>query len=248
MRVMLLVDASGSGVFGSREQAKREVAAEIAALLAFSAIKNNDRIGLIIFTDRVERFVPPKKGKKHVLALITEILTFQPQSKRTDLRVGLEFLGKVARRRSVAFLVSDFIVDGGTAAYEKAMRIAKRKHDLGPAADDPDAPTVGASLDKSEAHVGDRLILTVSAVAKAGIAVTLPQKLDLGKLEVLDRNDGDRNGRDLGDGRRSHRFVLSVAAYETGDLELPAIPLSYLTPRREGRTLATHALPPTHPP
>ena len=125
-------DASGSGAFGSREQAKREVAAEIAALLAFSAIKNNDRIGLIIFTDRVEKFVPPKKGRRHVLALITEILTFQPVSRRTDLRVGLEFLGRVARRRSVAFLVSDFIVDEGTSAYEKGLRIAKRKHDLVP--------------------------------------------------------------------------------------------------------------------
>ena len=132
MTVMLLVDASGSGAFGSQEQAKREVAAEIAALLAFSAIKNNDRIGLIIFTDRVEKFVPPKKGRKHVLALITEILTFQPESRRTDLNCGLEFLGQVARRRSVAFLVSDFIVDGGPKVYEKAMRIAKRKHDLVP--------------------------------------------------------------------------------------------------------------------
>lgn len=132
MTVMLLVDASGSGAFGSREQPKREVAAEIAALLAFSAIKNNDRIGLIIFTDRVEKFVPPKKGKKHVLALISEILTFQPASRRTDVSVGLELLGKVARRRSVAFLISDFIVDGGPSAYEKALRIAQRKHDLVP--------------------------------------------------------------------------------------------------------------------
>jgi uncharacterized protein (DUF58 family) len=132
MTVMLLVDASGSGAFGSREQMKREVAAEIAALVAFSAIKNNDRIGLIVFTDRVEKFVPPKKGKKHVLALITEILTFTPKSRRTDVRVGLELLGKVARRRSVAFLVSDFIVGGGAHEYEKAMLIAKRKHDLVP--------------------------------------------------------------------------------------------------------------------
>jgi hypothetical protein len=120
---------------------------------------------------------------------------------------------------------------------------AQAAPDLGPAADDPDAPTVGASLDRSEGHVGDRLTLTVSAVAKAGIAVTLPSKLDLGKLEVLDRNDGDRNGRDLGDGRRSHRFVLGVAAYETGDLEVPAIPLSYLTPRGEVRTVASEPLP-----
>jgi uncharacterized protein (DUF58 family) len=145
MTVMLLVDASGSGQFGSREQAKREVAAEIAALLAFSAIKNNDRIGLVIFTDRIEKFVPPKKGRKHVLALITEILSFQPRSRGTDLRAGLEFLGKVARRRSVAFLVSDFIVDGGVP--EKALRIAQRKHDLVPVTiTDPmeeDLPDVG---------------------------------------------------------------------------------------------------------
>lgn len=132
MTVMLLVDASASGLFGTREQKKREVAAEIAALLAFSAIKNNDRIGLIIFTDRVEKFMPPKKGKKHVLALISEILTFQPKSRATDLAAGLEFLGRVARRQSVAFLLSDFLVEGGPAAYEKPLRIAARRHDLVP--------------------------------------------------------------------------------------------------------------------
>jgi uncharacterized protein (DUF58 family) len=132
MTVMLLVDMSGSLDFGSREQAKREVAAELAALLAFSAIKNNDRIGLIVFTDRIELFVPPKKGRKHVLALISEILAFKPQSRRTDLKVGLEFLGRVARRRSVAFLISDFIVDGGISAYDKPLQIARRKHDLVP--------------------------------------------------------------------------------------------------------------------
>ncbi|HEX4461481.1 MAG TPA: hypothetical protein VIA18_26050 [Polyangia bacterium] len=107
------------------------------------------------------------------------------------------------------------------------------------AVEDPSAPTVGVSLDRSEAHVGDRLTLTVSAVAKAGVAVTLPQKLDLGKLEVLDRNDGERLGRDLGDGRRSHRFVLGVAAYETGELEVPSLDVSYLTPTGEVRTVAT---------
>lgn len=112
--------------------------------------------------------------------------------------------------------------------------------DMGKAdVDDPDAPTVGASLDKAEAHVGDRLVLTVSAVAKAGIAVTLPAKLDLGKLEILDRNDGDKNGRDLGDGRRSHRFVLGVAAYETGDITVPPIEVSYITPRGDVRTVET---------
>ncbi len=132
MTVMLLVDASGSGAFGSREQKKREVAAEIAALLAFSAIKNNDRIGLMIFTDRVERFVPPKKGKKHVLALVSEILSFQPSSTKTDLKAPLEMLVRVTRRKSVAFLISDFIVDGGAASFDKALRIAQRRHDVVP--------------------------------------------------------------------------------------------------------------------
>jgi uncharacterized protein (DUF58 family) len=128
LTVMLVIDASGSGIFGTREQSKREVAAEVAALLAFSAIKNNDRVGLIIFTDRVERFVPPKKGKKHVLRVVTEILTFRPLSRGTDLRAGLRFLGRIARRRSVAFLISDFLTTG----YEQALRIAHGKHDIVP--------------------------------------------------------------------------------------------------------------------
>ena len=132
MTVMLLVDASGSGGFGSREQKKREVAAEIGALLAFSAIKNNDRIGLVIFTDRVERFVPPMKGKKHVLAIVSEILSFQPSSSKTDLKSGLEFLVRVMRRRSVAFLISDFLVEGGAASFDKPLRIANRRHDVVP--------------------------------------------------------------------------------------------------------------------
>ncbi|HVN41569.1 MAG TPA: DUF58 domain-containing protein, partial [Steroidobacteraceae bacterium] len=99
MTVLLLVDMSASGNFGSRDQEKRELTAELAAVLAFSAIKNNDRVGLIIFTDDVERFVPPKKGKKHVLRVISEILTYQPTSRGTDLRAGLDFLGRVASRR-----------------------------------------------------------------------------------------------------------------------------------------------------
>jgi hypothetical protein len=113
--------------------------------------------------------------------------------------------------------------------------------DPAPAAD-PDAPTVGMSLDRTVALVGDRLSLTVSAVAKAGVLITLPGKLDLGKLEVIDRDDGERGGRDLGDGRRAHRFVLGVAAYETGELELPSVELSYLNPRGEVRTVRTDPL------
>jgi uncharacterized protein (DUF58 family) len=131
MTVMLLIDMSASGLFGSIAQSKRDVAAEVAALVAFSAIKNNDRVGLIIFTDQVERFVPPKKGKKHVLRVITEILTFQPRSPRTDLRVALDFLGRIARRRSVAFLVSDFLMSKEDA-WMSSLKLAARKHDVVP--------------------------------------------------------------------------------------------------------------------
>ena len=128
MTVILLVDMSASGLFGSRAQSKRAVAAEVAALVAFSAIKNNDRVGLIVFTDEIELFVPPKKGKKHVLRVISEILTFEPKSKRTDLAVALEYLGRIARRRAVGFLVSDFLADG----WLQPLRVAARRHDLVP--------------------------------------------------------------------------------------------------------------------
>jgi uncharacterized protein (DUF58 family) len=128
MTVMLLVDLSASQRFGSVAQPKIETTAEVAALLAFSAIKNNDRVGLILFTDRVEKFVPPKKGKGHVLHVITEILDAKPAHTGTDLGAALELLGNVARRRSVAFVVSDFLAGG----YEHPLRIAGRKHDVIP--------------------------------------------------------------------------------------------------------------------
>ena len=145
MTVMLLVDMSASGRFGSAHQEKRELAAELAAVLAFSAIKNNDRVGLIIFTDRVERFVPPKKGRKHVLRVISEILSFQPASPHTNLAVGLDFLGHVVRRRAVAFLVSDFLAP--PERYERPLRLTSQRHDLIPVlVSDPleeALPTVG---------------------------------------------------------------------------------------------------------
>ena len=126
--VNLMIDMSASGYFGSRGVAKRELAAELAAVVAFSAIKNNDRVGLYIVTDKVERFVPPKKGRRHVLRVIGEILTFEPASRKTDLAAGLDFLAKVARRRSVVFLVSDFLSEG----WERAMQITRQRHELVP--------------------------------------------------------------------------------------------------------------------
>ncbi len=126
--VNLMIDMSASGYFGSRGAAKRELAAELAAVVAFSAIKNNDRVGLYIVTDKVERFVPPKKGRRHVLRVIGEILAFQPESRQTNLGVGLDFLAKVARRRSVVFLVSDFLTEG----WERAMQITRQRHEVVP--------------------------------------------------------------------------------------------------------------------
>ena len=126
LTVMLMVDASSSGEFGTFERMKGEIAVEICALLAFSAIKNNDKVGLIIFTDKVEKFVPPRKGKSHVLRVLRELLYFQPEDRMTDIGAALDYMNRVVRRRSVAFLVSDFI----STPYEKALRIANRKHDI----------------------------------------------------------------------------------------------------------------------
>ncbi len=126
LTVMLLVDVSSSGNFGTVERMKGELAIEICALLAFSAIKNNDKVGLIIFTDEVEKFIPPKKGKSHVLRVLRELLYHQPRGMKTDISAALEYFSRVSRRRSVVFLVSDFI----SQDYAKAMQIANRRHDL----------------------------------------------------------------------------------------------------------------------
>src|SRR5260370_30299823 len=109
LTVLLAVDCSGSQQFGTRIQQKREVAAELAAVLAFSAISNNDRVGLLQFTDRVEHFIPPRKGVRHVLRLIRDVLFFQPQRRGTSLREGLDYLNRVLHRRTIVFLFSDFI-------------------------------------------------------------------------------------------------------------------------------------------
>ncbi|MEM9192076.1 MAG: DUF58 domain-containing protein [Myxococcota bacterium] len=129
MTVMLLVDLSRSERFGSVARPKIETVAEVSALLAFSAIRNNDRVGLILFTDRIERFVPPKKGKGHVMRVVTEILNARPEGEGTNLKAALEHLGRITKRRSVAFLVSDFISEPG---YEHALKVASARHDLIP--------------------------------------------------------------------------------------------------------------------
>lgn len=126
LTVMLLVDASGSSWFGTRERFKNELAAEVCAVLAFSAIRNKDKVGLIVFTDRIEKFLPPAKGSRHVLRVIREILYFRPQGSGTDIEMALDYLNRVTRRQTVAFLVSDFRNRG----YEKSLTIAGKRHDL----------------------------------------------------------------------------------------------------------------------
>jgi uncharacterized protein (DUF58 family) len=126
LTVLLLTDVSGSQRFGTRKQTKRAVAAELAALIAFSAIANNDRVGLIACSDTVERFVPPSKGVKHVLRLLRDILFFEPEKKGTSLKAGLDYLNQVQRRRAIVFLISDFADEG----FESSFRLAGRKHDL----------------------------------------------------------------------------------------------------------------------
>ena len=126
LTVMLLVDLSSSGQYGTRGKTKSEIIAEICALLAFSAIKNNDRVGLIVFTDQVEKFIPPKKGRLHVLRVVREILSFNPKHKHTDINCALKLLNDVVTKRSTVFLISDFISDN----YEKLLKISHKKHDV----------------------------------------------------------------------------------------------------------------------
>lgn len=128
LTVMLVVDVSPSGLFGSDRQFKLDVATELCAVLAFSAIRSNDKVGLILFADTVELYIPAKKGTKHVLRIIRELLYHQPQGRGTDISEALSFLNRVTRRKAVCFLVSDFLA----SEYEPALRIARRRHDLIP--------------------------------------------------------------------------------------------------------------------
>ena len=129
LTVMLLIDVSGSLDFGTRGQLKREMTTEVAATLAFSAIQNNDKIGVIFFSDKIEKYIPPKKGRKHILYIIREMLDFKPDSSRTDVGMAVEYLTKVMKRRCTAFLLSD-LFDRKIEGMDRQVQIAARKHDL----------------------------------------------------------------------------------------------------------------------
>ena len=126
LTLMLMVDISGSKFFGTDNDLKKNIATEISATLAFSAIQNNDKVGLILFTDNVEMYIPPAKGRTHILRIIRELIEFKPKSKRTDISAALEFFSNVTSKKSIAFLLSDFI----SKDYQKALSIASKKHDL----------------------------------------------------------------------------------------------------------------------
>jgi uncharacterized protein (DUF58 family) len=164
LTVFFLVDLSASGAFGSVKKLKNEIAAEFCALLSFSAVKNNDKVGLIVFTDRVELYVPPKKGTTHVLRLIRELLNFKPKAVRTDIGGTLDYFGKVAKKRAVVFLVSDFQSEG----FEKAMRIISKRHDLiaVPVTDPREVrlPNVGL-IELEDAETGEMVLVDTSSAA-----------------------------------------------------------------------------------
>jgi uncharacterized protein (DUF58 family) len=126
LTLMLMVDISGSKFFGTDNDLKKNISTEISATLAFSAIQNNDKVGLILFTDNVELYIPPAKGRTHILRIIRELIEFKPKSKRTDISTALEFFSNVTSKKSIAFLLSDFI----SKDYQKALSIASKKHDL----------------------------------------------------------------------------------------------------------------------
>ena len=158
LTVLLMLDASGSADFGTTSRFKREVAAEMGALLAFSAIKNNDRVGAIVFTDQVEMFIPPRKGRSHVLRVIRDLLYFAPKGRKTDLASAMDFLNSVTRKRAVVFVLSDFL----TAGFEKSFRVAAKKHDvISIFLSDPrerEIPRAGL-IELEDAETGDRLLL-----------------------------------------------------------------------------------------
>ncbi len=159
LTVMLLVDISGSAFYGTREQMKNEYITELAAVLAFSAINNDDKVGVIFFSDKIEKFIPPKKGRKHILKIIREFLDIQPSSKGTAIKKALEYFNNILKKRSIAFILSDFFDQG----FEKPLQISAKRHDL-----------IGVQLyDPSELGLANTGLIRV-------------QDAESGKIELID--------------------------------------------------------------
>lgn len=183
LTVMLIVDLSGSLVFGSVDKTKQQIAAELSAILAFSALKNNDKVGLILFTDRIEKFISPKKGKSHALRIIREVLSFEPQGNTTNIRQALEYFNHTIKKKAIAFVLSDFMDEG----YENILRIVGRKHDL-----------IGIVLsDKREKEI-----------QKLGLIKF--RDAETGELRIIDTNDRSFNKYFLEEQKRIVEFRKSL--------------------------------------
>lgn len=195
LTVILMVDLSGSLMFGSVSKTKQRIAAELSAILAFSALKNNDKVGLILFTDKIEKFVPPRKGRKHVLRIIREVLSFEPEGKTTNIRGALEYMNNAIKKKSIAFLISDFMDEG----FEKILQVVGRKHDLiGVVLDDrreKELPDIGLIklvdaetgaerwIDTGSKRVREQLIFDRKEKEKKRNSVFIKSRLD--KIEVM---------------------------------------------------------------
>ena len=199
LTVMLLIDVSGSKNFGAMGVAKSDMITEIAATLAFSAMQNNDKVGVLLFSDRIEKFIPPQKGRKHILLLIRELLNFEPQSRGTSISLALEYLTGAIKKRCAAFLVSDFI-DGND--YYRAMSIAGRKHDL----------TAIQVYDKREAQMPDVGLMKV-ADAETG----LERWVDTGSKRVRQAYDKWWYQRQLNMNETLQRCRVDLASISTSD-------------------------------
>jgi uncharacterized protein (DUF58 family) len=196
LTLMLVVDVSGSGLFGSRAQSKRELAAEIASVLAFSAIRNNDKVGLLLFTDEVEKFIPPRKGRGHVLRVIREVLFFEPKRRGTDLVNALEFMGRVLPHKAIAVVISDFLTAETSGALPKpiqtALRMANRRHDVVAVQItdryEMELPALGR-LTLEDAETGEILEINTGS-ASSRDAFALRQQKQLGDLAKQFRSSG----------------------------------------------------------
>jgi uncharacterized protein (DUF58 family) len=207
LTVMLLVDVSGSGEFGSVQQLKKEVATELCAVLAFSALKNNDKVGVIFFSDCIEKFIPPKKGRTHVLRIVRELLDFHPSRRTTRLAEGLRYLTSAIKKRSIAFLISDFLDEG----YDDALKIAARKHDLiGVRLSDPreyDLPAVGL-LRAKDAETGETVwVDTGDPLVRKQFAIVWKDRRE--KCDWLFR----RSGVDAIDIRTDQSYINPLVAF-----------------------------------
>jgi uncharacterized protein (DUF58 family) len=198
LTVMLLVDVSASGDFGTNQKLKSQVAVEICALLAFSAIKNNDKVGLVVFSDHVEKFVPPRKGRRHVLRVLRELLYHRPEGRGTDIGAALEYLAHVQRKRAVTFLVSDFRDEG----FDRALAVAGRRHDLVAVrisdAREHELPPLGL-VELEDPETGQRVVVNTSSrvfgaafrAVEGSRKEALDRALRRSQVDVIDITSGE---------------------------------------------------------